>query len=31
METKKAIEERRSTRDFKTDDISKEIVENILN
>ena len=31
METKKAIEERRSTRDFKTDDISKEVVEDILN
>ena len=31
METKKVIEERRSIRSFKKDDISKEIVEDILN
>ncbi len=31
METKKAIEERRSIRGFKKEDISKEVVEDILN
>lgn len=31
METKKAIEERRSIRAFKEEDISKEVVEDILN
>jgi nitroreductase len=31
METKKAIEERRSIRGFKNEDISREVVEDILN